>query len=419
MSEMPSLPGADKVSAFVSKKEKTVGSFGMILLIIGLALGFYAISPFLINLLTNAIAVVGRTIVLGGLMALAALLWWVFSSKRFRTIMYFWRSKFYRWFTGLLIKSGPLDVIYAYVNEYLGEKLETIQSAADNVYGIRNGIKTNIDNYQSQIKERIKQADALKDRFFEKGAWVDEEKRFQFQKISSEAGMLQSNLEKSQKRFERAEKYCQIMKKMQQAFEFYRDKTKFFADTLAADYNEAQAMAKATQATSSVLGGDAHSDIYEMSVKYVQGQIALFTGQVDRFMQVAPQFLAEPELNDMVSEDAMMKTLEQWDTASDQMLQQAEDIGKAGQALSTGDPNQAVAIVTAGDKRELVPIMPARTAGEEEKKKYSWYNNLCRRADDRAAPAHRTRRSEIFWSTQSRSKIWQIKPTQAEGAREA
>ena len=34
MSEMPSLPGADKVSAFVSKKEKTVGSFGMILLII-------------------------------------------------------------------------------------------------------------------------------------------------------------------------------------------------------------------------------------------------------------------------------------------------------------------------------------------------------------------------------------------------
>ncbi len=372
MSEMPSLPGADKVSAFVSKKEKTVGSFGMILLIIGLALGFYAISPFLITLLTNAIAVTSKAIVLGGLMALAALLWWVFSSKRFRSIMYFWRAKFYRWFTSLLIKSGPLDVIYAYVNEYLGEKLETIQSAADNVYGIRNGIKTNIDNYQSQIKERIKQADALKDRFFEKGAWVDEEKRFQFQKISSEAGMLQSNLEKSQKRFERAEKYCQIMKKMQQAFEFYRDKTKFFADTLAADYNEAQAMAKATQATSSVLGGDAHSDIYEMSVKYVQGQIALFTGQVDRFMQVAPQFLAEPELNDMVSEDAMMKTLEQWDTASDQMLQQAEDIGKAGQALSTGDPNQAVAIVTAGDKRELVPIMPAKTTGEEEKKKYSW-----------------------------------------------
>lgn len=372
MSDMPTLPGADKVSTFVSKKETSIGRFGLFLVAIGLAAGFYAISPYLITLLGRAITLTSKAMVLGGLMALAALIWWVVSSKQFRAILWFWRAKFYRWFTGLLIKSGPLDVIYAYVNEYLGEKLETIQSAADRVYGIRNGIKSNIENYESQIRERIKQADALKDRFFANGAWTDEDKRFQFQKISSEAGMLQSNLEKSKKRFERAEKYCEIMKKMQQAFEFYRDKTKFFADTLAADYNEAQAMAKATAATSSVLGGDAHSNIYEMSVKYVQGQIALFTGQVDRFMQVAPQFLAEPELNDMVSEDAMMKTLDQWDSASDQLLQQAEDIGKAGQALSTGDPAQAVAIVTAGDKRELVPIMPAKSGGEDEKKKYSW-----------------------------------------------
>lgn len=373
MSDMPTLPGADKVSSFVSKREKSWGNFGTFLVLAALAVGFYAAAPFLLNLLTMAIAVVGKTIVLGGLVALAALLWFVFSSKRFRTILWYWRAKFYRWFTGLMIKSGPLDIIYAYVNEYLGEKLQTIQGAADHVYGIRNGIKSNIEKYEEQIRERIKQADALKDRFFEKGAWTDEDKRFQFQKISSEAGMLQSNLEKSKKRYERAEKYCQIMKKMQQAFEFYRDKTKFFADTLAADYSEAQAMAKATQATSSVLGGDDHSDIYEMSVKYVQNQISLFTGQVDRFMQVAPQFLAEPELNDMVSEDAMMKTLDQWDNATDQMLQQAEDIGKAGQALSTGDPNQAVAIVTSGDRRELVPIMPGKSAdNNEEKKKYSW-----------------------------------------------
>jgi len=69
----------------------------------------------------------------------------------------------------------------------------------------------------------------------------------------------------------------------------------------------------------------------------------------------------------------VMKTLDQWDNATDQMLQQAEDIGKAGQALSTGDPNQAVAIVTSGDRRELVPIMPGKSAdNNEEKKKYSW-----------------------------------------------
>jgi hypothetical protein len=338
--------------------------------VVALVCGFYVAAPFLINLLNMAITVVGKMVVLGVLAGVAALLWFLFSSKQFHAIMWYWRAKFYRWFTSLMIKSGPLDVIYAYVNEYLGEKLDTIREAADRVYGIRNEIQQNMEKYQAQIRERIQQAETIKSRFYRNNQWTDEDKRFQFQKISSEAGMLQSNLDKSSKRFERAEKYCQIMKKMQQAFEFYRDKTKFFADTLAADYREAQAMAKATQATSSVLGGDPRSDIYEMSVKYVQGQIALFTGQVDRFMQVAPQFLAEPELHDMVSEDAMMKTLDQWDKASDQLMQQAENIDKAGQAMSSGDKNQVFAIVKSGDSRELVPVQSAPKT--DEKKKYSW-----------------------------------------------
>jgi hypothetical protein len=369
MNEMPTLPGADKVSSFISKREKTWGNLGALLLAAAVFFGFYAAAPFLIAWLNLAITVVGKMVVLAVLAAVAALLWFLFSSKQFHAILWYWRAKFYRWFTSLMIKSGPLDVIYAYVNEYLGQKLDTIREAADRVYGIRNEIKQNIENYQTQIRERIQQADTLKSRYYKNGQWTDDDKRYQFQKISSEAGMLQTNLDKSTKRFDRAEKYCQIMKKMQQAFEFYRDKTKFFADTLSADYREAQAMAKATQATSSVLGGDAHSDIYEMSVKYVQGQISLFTGQVDRFMQVAPQFLAEPELHDMVSEDSMMKTLDQWDQASDQLMQQAENMDKAGQAMSTGDKNQAYAIVKSGDSRELVPV---QTGKSDEKKKYSW-----------------------------------------------
>lgn len=369
MNEMPTLPGADKVSTFLSKKQKGWGNLGALIVLGLLAVVFYFAANPLLHLLNLAISIVGKTIVLGVLVGLAAILWFLFSSKKFRAILWYLRAKFYRWFTSLMIKSNPLDIIYAYVNEYLSEKLNTIRDAADHVYGIRNEIKNNIANYTSQINERVQQADALKSRFYKSDQWTNEDKRFQFQKISSEAGMLQTNLNKSEKRFDRAEKYCQIMKKMQQAFEFYRDKTKFFADTLSADYREAQAMAKATQATTSALGGDARVDIYEQSVKYVQGQIALFTGQVDRFMEVAPQFMADPEIHDMVSEDAMMKTLDQWDQASDQLMEQAENIGKAGQALSSGDTDQAVAIVISGEQKQLVPIQAGKS---NDKKKYTW-----------------------------------------------
>ena len=146
MNEIPALPGADKVTTFLSKKQKAWGSFGTLIVLGLLAVGFYAAAPFLINLLNMGITIVGKTIVLGILVGLAAILWFMFSSKKFRAILWYLRARFYRWFTSLMIRSNPLDIIYAYVNEYLGEKLNTIRSAADNVYGIRNEIKNNIQN---------------------------------------------------------------------------------------------------------------------------------------------------------------------------------------------------------------------------------------------------------------------------------
>jgi hypothetical protein len=51
-------------------------------------------------------------------------------------------------------------------------------------------------------------------------------------------------------------------------------------------------------------------------------------------------------------------------------MEQAENIGKAGQALSSGDTNQAVAIVISGEQKQLVPVQVGSSA--EQKKKYGW-----------------------------------------------
>ncbi|RPI03105.1 MAG: hypothetical protein EHM72_02445, partial [Calditrichaeota bacterium] len=109
MNEMPSLPGAEKVSSFISKKEKAWGNFGVLLILAFLVIVFYLLAPFLITWLNLAITVVGKTIVLGVLVGLAAILWFLFTSKRFRAILWYWRAKFYRKFTLLMIKTGPMD----------------------------------------------------------------------------------------------------------------------------------------------------------------------------------------------------------------------------------------------------------------------------------------------------------------------
>ena len=87
MNELPTLPGADKVNTFLSKKQKAWGSFGTLIVLGLLAVGFYAAAPFIINFLGMAITAVGKTIVLGILVGLAAILWFFFSSKKFRGIL--------------------------------------------------------------------------------------------------------------------------------------------------------------------------------------------------------------------------------------------------------------------------------------------------------------------------------------------
>jgi len=50
-------------------------------------------------------------------------------------------------------------------------------------------------------------------------------------------------------------------------------------------------------------------------------------------------------------------------------MEQADNIDKAGKALSTGNKNQAIAIVASGDRKQFVPV---QTSKGDEKKKYGW-----------------------------------------------
>jgi predicted membrane protein len=156
-----------------------------------LAAAAYFALPHLIALLNLAITATSKMIVLGILVGLAAILWFVFTSKKFRAILWYLRAKFYRWFTSLMIKSNPLDIIYAYVDEYLSEKLNR-SACSDNVFGNSQRDQIQFRKLPIPDQERIQTSRCVKDRFYKTDKWIDEDNRFQFQKISSEAGMPQS-----------------------------------------------------------------------------------------------------------------------------------------------------------------------------------------------------------------------------------
>lgn len=349
MSDTPSLgkvPGMDKLNNFMTNKEKWVGKITTFIGIGVVGWVLYQVLPFLNKLLTWSMEAIGRMMVIGIMLVVALILWQIFTSKTFWAQVWYIRTILFRKITKLIVRVNPIETINAYVNEFLGEQLATVQGAVAKVLGAKEELKKDIDDYQNQVNEWVEQANALKNRFYNSNhnQWVDEggtneDHHGEFIILSNQITMYNGQLKKSRARLEKLELYCAIMQKMAKALNFQIRNIRFFAEMLEKDYEQTQKMAIATEAASSVLGGNIKTDIYNEAVDYVKGQIADFTGKVDEFVNRAPEFLNAPDLENMAGEDRLMRALQEFEMSADQMYIKAQENSKA---LESGDLRSAI-----------------------------------------------------------------------------
>jgi hypothetical protein len=140
-----------KIKSFWERPEGTTGMITLALLGLG---GFFLVNaalPFISMFLSNAIAVVGKGIALGGLLFIVAAILFVITDKRFTTLCKYMFMSAMRAVTGIVVELDPIGIMKNYIEELYKKKVSFDSNKAE--------LKGQIRNCDLQISNNLAEID--------------------------------------------------------------------------------------------------------------------------------------------------------------------------------------------------------------------------------------------------------------------
>ncbi|MDP3710484.1 MAG: hypothetical protein Q8R29_02035 [bacterium] len=376
---LPSLPGiSDKAKSFLTKREKIIGFVGAAALGFIALTGLYHALPYINNFLGMALTMVGRSMLLAGMIAFVMCVLFVVTRQEFWTRMWYMYTIFSRKLDMAMVKSNPVGVLNAFADEYLNQKKQEFIKCMQDVLAKRNLVKSKAVEVEKEAEEHRAMAQTLRDRYFKNGAWVEQTRDFntsgivqqtrqnQFQSHSTSFQNKTALAQRLRQREVRMNFLCEILAKFQQAFDFMIQTVRSFVEVLTIEYESEKATAEATQTVASLVSGtDDKQRLFKMAVDYTRDQIATFTAQTDTFMQACNQLIADQDLMSDVAEDKMHALLEGWGVAADQTI---GNIQNTQQQIVSGEIFNVAAAAknkTLGERPLGMPVEPVDTTFSE------------------------------------------------------
>ena len=341
---MTPLTDEYKPTSFWQRPE---GTAGMIVAVIGIAMGIYGLSlilPFIITLLQNVLyaGLLAIVVVVLGYIVLNKKTWMLFTGL-FKIIM--------RRLTNVFVSVFPIDILKDYV-ERLAHKKEEIYAQIDNLRGQMGQLKVTIDRNESERQKAIGIAKAAKEKG-KQGALV--------LNARSAGRLKQSNITLSQL-YSKLEALMRMLNKMKEVSEFMYEDIKENVDVMERQYNAVNAAHRAMKAALSFIR-DSSDDkqLYDQATEYLLNDYGQKLGEIDQFMEVATPFIEGVDLQNMAFEEDSLKGLEAWEKKADNLL-----LGDT-KALLVRDEELAP-LLDVVPKKQVVPVI--RSTSDIPEKKY-------------------------------------------------
>jgi len=280
--------------------------------LIGLG-GFFlaqAVLPAIIGLLGMAIAVVGKTIVLGILCAVAAALVFVLTNKKFLVLMGYMFKSVMRAVTGWFVEIDPIGIMKSYIDDMKDKKTLMVDRT--------NKLSGQMRVCQEQINRNARDAETSLNT-----AKVahDQGKNSLFTVNARMAGRLkQSNMT--------------LQDLMNRMTLLYRALTKYSeaADTVIADLTSEVKVREqersmilashtAMRAAMSILNGDGDKkEMFDQAMEFVVDDYGKKLGEIEDFMSSSQTFIDGLDLQNGVFEEQALKQLATWESKADSIL---------------------------------------------------------------------------------------------------
>lgn len=330
---------------FLTSDEKTNARLVNVLLIVGVLFGGYLLQDTILGVLNFGIALIGRTIMLGVMAAIAFFGFMTVTNPRFQTEFKMLNYRWVRWLSGIAMKSDPFGRMRAFANEFLQEQWNKFNDAATRIEAQKLDVERKIKKYDATLHESEKTVAMLQDRYCPDGRnWTDEEMRNQFRLESQRIKLTEDSLTKLRTDLNKLALLVKIVDRWRNTFKFEIESTRMTADFLEQQYNTANDTAGALEAASSAFGhGDMAAADKEVR-EYIEKLTSTRMAQADVLMKQIPELTKLGDLKGDVAEDEIMRRLTAFDSESQRAFVQVQEENRQ---LTTGDTSTALHVIKA------------------------------------------------------------------------
>lgn len=348
MTQAPSI--GDSAKNFLTNAEKNAGALFTIGAAVFGVLGLYAMRSFLFGLFDFGIGLLGRAIMLSGLGLIAVVIVMLAMNPRTYTELWHFQGRIARWFSNWAMKQDPFGRMRAFADEFLGEQYNKFNAACQRIEALLYSTQQKIEKHTESLEESNATAKALKQHYVGE-KWKSDASRDQFRLESQRIKLTEDTLSKLKKQEAQLAMLVKIVDRWRNTFRFEIESTRMSADFMESQWHQANEMAGAVEAASSVFG---HGDMARAD-KEVRAYIDKLTSErmakATVLMKQIPELTAMGDLRGDVAEQDIMSRLQELDQESQRALVEVQ----ADRSLIESGGPALITDVLATKQPELVP----------------------------------------------------------------
>jgi hypothetical protein len=275
------------------------------------AFGLYywnKIAAFLIEVTQN-------TLYLGFLLAVLALVIFLFTSKDVRTAVFFLFKTLMRNITGLVIKLDPIAIMKIYIDD-LKEKREKMQGQINTLAGQLVKLNKNINENNEQIKQKFAEANKASTMLDRPGmketASLATIEGAGLQEMNEKLFPLQRNMKT----------VLEFMEKVNKSADYIIKETEIKVKLKEAEYRIVKESSNALRTAVSIFKGNPDKKFYfDESMEYIQDDMSQKLGEMKRAMDLSLDFINGVDVQNGLLSDKGQAMLEAYNSGQFKLIQ--------------------------------------------------------------------------------------------------
>ncbi len=255
-----------------------------------------------------------NTLYMAGTLAAIALVVFLVTDKRMRTLLSYAYKSLMRKITGVFVQLDPIGILKSYV-ESLQKNIISMREQIGKLRGQSRRLQTLISDNAKEIDNQLKIAAAARKQNAEQS----------FILASRKGARRQESNEKYQVLLQKIDVLNRVLNRMHDNAEVLLEDTRDQVSLKEQERKAIRASHSAMKSAMSIISGDPDQRaMFDMAMEQIAEDVANKVGEMERFMELSSNFMNSVDIQNGVFEEKGMQMLEEWEQKSQLLLPETQ-----------------------------------------------------------------------------------------------